>query len=216
MKSRFLAVSVASLLLLLGWPAVAGGEELSGRELKKLQKQADKAFDAGQIPQAVELYEQILAATSPGDGRRADALYAVAMAHLSPDPSFRDPEAARPPLDELASSFPRHPRRLEIAAARTLLDELQAAKAEVERTAELAESRAESLAALEAERQRIATEHQEIVGESEAAGGRVRSLEAQLRKAQGELAEVRAELEKKEEALQKLKSALVGRAGGSG
>jgi hypothetical protein len=209
MKSRFLAVSVASLLLLVSWPVAAGGEELSGRELKKLQKQAGKAFDAGRIPQAVELYEQILAATAAGDSRRADALYAVAMAHLSPDPPPRAPEAARPYLDELAASFPRHPRRLEIAAARTLLDELQAARAEVQRAAELAESRAESLAALE-------TERQEIAGESEAAGGRVRSLEAQLRKAQGELAAVRAELEKKEEALQKLKSALVGRAGGSG
>ena len=218
MKSRLLVVGVASLLLCLGGTGAAGGQELSAKELKKLQKQADKALDAGRIPQAVELYEQILAATSPGDSRRADALYTVAMAHLSPDPAPRDPAAARPHLAELAASFPRHPRRLEIAAARAWFDEREAAQAEIERAAAAAveAARAETQAALEAERERIERERQEIAGESEAAGNRVRSLETELRQARNELAEVRAELAKKEEALQKLKNALVGRAGGSG
>ena len=202
--------AIAALILLLH-PLAATAQELSARELKKIQKQADKAFAAGQVESAIELYEKILAATPAGDSRRGNALYGVAIAHLSTDGAQRDVGAAGQHLEELAS-FPHHPRKLEIAATRALLSEIGAARLEIgRRDAEMAQK----LAAFEAERQEIEAQQQEMAGESEAAGGRVKSLQAQLRKVRAELSETRSELEKKEEALQKLKDALVGRAGGS-
>lgn len=210
MKSRLSAVAVLLLLLFHPWPAAA--QELSGKEVKKVLRQADKAYAAGEGVRAADLYGQVLASTPAGDSRRGDALYAVAMALLSPDGPARDVEKAKGYLAELASSFPRHPRRLELSAVRALFAELGAARVAVSRRDAEVE---EKLAALEAERQAITAKREELAGESEAAGGRVKSLQAQLRKMRAELAETQSELEKKEESLQKLRDALVSRAGGS-
>ncbi len=216
MKTRRVAACIVSMLLFAGAQApAAGAQELSAKEIKKIQKQADKAFGGGQHAAALELYEQLLAATPPGDSRRAEALYAVAMARISPASPPRDVDGARPYLEELATSFPRHPRRLEVAALRAGLEELDAARGGLEAAAAKMAEKEAAFAAEQAERERIEAERAEIADESEAADGRVKSLAAQLRKVKAELAETRLELETKEEALQKLKEALVGRAGGS-
>ena len=206
--------ALAALALLS--PALStSAEELTARELKKLQKQAQKAYEGGQTAQATEIYERILDSMSADDSRRGDALYAIAFAYLSPLGPDRDVAKARGLLEQL-DEFPRHPRNLEISAARTLLAELDAGRAELERRdAELKEQAAAFEAAREQAQEQAQAQREEAAGESEAAGGRVKSLQAQLRKMRAELAETRTELEKKEDALRKLKDALVGRASGT-
>ncbi|MCP3957682.1 MAG: hypothetical protein GY719_07485 [bacterium] len=208
MKRCLLALAASTLLF---QPSAASAEELSARELKKLVKQADKAWAAGQTEQAVASYERILGAVPAGDSRRGEALYVVAMAYLSPEGGDRDVTKARGLLQELATEFPRHPRGMEVAAARALLDELDSARAEIgRRAAELDETRA----AFDAEKQKAEAQREEAAGESEAAGGKVKALQAQLRRVRSQLAETQTELDKKEEALQKLKDAMVGRTSG--
>ena len=207
MKRCILALAA---LTLLNPPPIAEAEELNARQLRKLTKQAEKAYAQGQTDLALETYERILSSLSPNDSRRGDALYAMAMSYLSPNGPARDVDRARRYLDELASQFPRHSRGLEISAARTLLGELDAAHAEVAR--KMAEIEAQQ-ASFEAEREKAMAARQEAAGETQAAGGKVKNLEAQLRRVRAQLTETRAELEKKEEALQKLKDALVGRGG---
>ena len=208
MKRCLLALAASTLLF---QPPAADAEELNARELKKLVRQAEKAWDAGQTAQAVDSYEQVLGAVPQGDSRRGDALYVVAMSYLSPAGRSRDVEKARSLLQELVTDFPQHARGMEVAAAHTLLSELDAARTEIDRrAAELEEARA----AFDAERQKAEAERQVAAGESEAAGGKVKALQAQLRRVRAQLAETQTELEKKDEALQKLKDAMVGRAGG--
>ncbi len=206
LPARFASVV---LMLFLGHSQIpASAQELSARELKKVVKQAEKSFGAGRFDEAIKLYDQILASTSGTDAGRGDALYASAVIRLSDD-GHQDVEAARRQLDEL-QAFPRHPRRLEIAALRHLFSGLDSAQADVERrTVELAAKSA----SYQAEREQAAAAREEAAGESEAAGGRVRSLEAQLRKVRAELSECQAELEKNEQAVQKLRDALVGGSG---
>ena len=206
MKSRRMMTRSAVMTLVLCWgasigiPAIAGAEDLSARELKKLSKQADRALKSGQIDQATELFREVLDGTTPGDTRRADALYQVALSHLAAQP--RDGAAAQPLLDELAEISPRHPRNLEVDLLRAFLDEIAEARTEIETGAK---QLAEQSATFEAERQRAEEEQQKISGESAAkASDQIRSLEAQLRRARSDLATTREELEKKEEALERL------------
>lgn len=209
MTSRLLAIAALAVLA----PSLASAEGLSDRELKKAVRQADKAFAAGQTDEAAELYDRVLASTPPGDGWRESALYALALIRLAAEGERFDLEAARAYLDELATSFPSHPRRAEIAAARGLLAAHDAAGAASARRAAELEAQ---ITDLEAERSAAEAAREEIAGESEAAGDKVKSLEAQLRRMRAERNECRTELGKKDEALQKLKDALVARAGGSG
>ena len=203
LPNRFASIALALFAGMLHLPA--GAQELSARELKRAVKSADKAFGADRFGEAIGLFDQIIASTSGSDARRGDALYAAAMIRLSAD-GHQDAEAARRHLDELAA-FPRHPRRLEIAALRELVTGLDSARAEVERrTAELVEK----TAAIQAEREQAAAAREEAAGESEAAGGRVRDLESQLRKRRAEISECQAALQEKEAAVQKLRDALVG------
>ena len=186
MTIRLFAVAA---LMLLFHPLAATAQELSPRELKKIEKQAGKAFAAGDVESAAELYQTILAATSAGDSRRGAALYALAIAHLSPG-AGRDVGTAAEHLEELAS-MPRHPRQLEAAAIRALFSEIDAARGEAGRhDAEVAEK----VAALEVEREKLEAKRQAMAGQSQAAGGRVKSLEAQLRKLRAELSETQSEL----------------------
>ncbi len=138
MTIRLFAVAA---LMLLFHPLAATAQELSARELKKIEKQAGKAFAAGDLESAAELYREILGATSAGDSRRGDALYALAITHLSPG-AGRDVGAAGEHLEELAS-MPRHPRQLEAAAIRALFSEIDAARGEARRhEAEMADKMA--------------------------------------------------------------------------
>ncbi len=208
MKSRLPAVCISAILgmMFLGhWPSPICAQELSAKELKRVVKQAGKAFDAGRYDEAVDLYGQILASTSGTDPRRGDALYASAMIRLSAG-DHQDVAGARRHLEELAAFSPA-PSRLVVPVLQQLFAEFDSARAEVERRAVELE---EKTAAYEAEREQVAAEREEAAGESEAAGDRVRSLESRLRKARSELSECQEELETKEDALQKLRDALVG------
>lgn len=213
MKRRLLAMAIVSLLGAALLAPVALGEELSARELKKLNKQAGKAFASGQVEKAVEAYRQILAGPGPGDSRRADAFYTVTMCYLSP--SHRDEQRARSLMAELAESFPRHRRGLGLSAAWSWLLEIEEVRAAIRVAAARLAAQEAALAQERQERWQAAeVEQQEQEEQSAATGGKVRSLEAELRQARSELSETRAELARKEEALEKLKDALVGRAGG--
>ncbi|MEM7351769.1 MAG: hypothetical protein AAF657_13310 [Acidobacteriota bacterium] len=211
MKKRHLAslVWIASIPLLLLPLTSARAETLSPKELKRSQRQVEKALASGQIDKVVETSEKILATLPAKDPRRGAALYVVALAHLAPNAAAEDQATARRYLEELAGQ-PRHLRHSEVTALRGVFDQLDQARSETAtRQAELEEK----LAAAEAQRQEAEAE---VAGESEASDERVAKLEAQLRRARGDLQRTKAELEKKDEALQKLKDSLVGRAAGSG
>ena len=210
MKKHWASIpTIVSMLLVICPLSSAQAQALSTKELRRAQKTAQKAAAAGQVEQAVELFEKVLASVPAGDPRRAAALYTVALAHLAPG---AEPEAfatARAHLDELAK-LPGPNWRLETAALRNLLAQLDRATAETARRAAEFEQK---LAASEAQREETRAS---IADESEAVDEQVKDLEAQLRRARADLRDTRAELENKEEALQKLKDALVGGAGGSG
>ena len=193
-----LGILAATLLLVLVTGVAAAAEELSEREIKKLDKQAGKALERAQGGQAIELYEQILEATSAGHERRRDALWVVAVSRLSSDPGDA---TARQYLAELDGEFPRHPHQLEAAAlgmALASLDETREGAAEVQAQLEAQQ------AALEAERRKIEEARQKIAGQNEEAGDRAQQLEGQLRRVRAELTATKEELAKKEEALQRL------------
>lgn len=193
-----LVLLATTVVLFLASGTAATAEELSPREIKKLDKQAGKALDRGQGGQAIELYEQLLEATSAGQESRQDALWVIAVSRLSSDPADA---AARQYLAELDEEFPRHPHQLEAAALGAVLaslDETRTESAGVQAQLEAQQ------AALEAERRKIEEAKQKIAGQSEAAGDKVQNLEGQLRRVRAELATTKEELAKKEEALQRL------------
>jgi hypothetical protein len=177
--------------------AAAGAENLTPRELKKLDKQAAKELKAGRADQAAELYRQLLDATEAGDALRQDALWTVAVSRLAAEPGD---EAARHYLGELAESFPRHPHQPELAAMTAVLAAVDGARAEA--AAAQAKLDAQQAAAEEARLQ--LEEMQKEIGENEATGDRVKNLEGQLRRVRAELAATKEERDKKEEALQRL------------
>ncbi len=205
MKSRFPAAA-ASVALMLVFGAPTSAQELSNRELKKVVKQAESAYAAGRYGLAIELYGQVLDATSSGDARRADALYASAMIRLSREPEQRNVAAGRRHLEELSASFPNHPRRLEVWLARSLLDALDKEGGKMRRcSAELAEK----TAAFEAVRQRAAAEPPPVATESQDSGGRVHELESQLEKARVVASACQAELETSRALVKRLRDAAI-------
>ncbi|MEE8524663.1 MAG: hypothetical protein V3T72_12085 [Thermoanaerobaculia bacterium] len=193
------AANALAIFLVCGLgTAAAGAEELSPKELRKLDKQAERALKADQDDQAATLYQQLLDATSAGDDRRRDALWVVALSRLTAEPGD---EVGREHLQELTDSFPRHPRQRELAVLRAVLARLDGARVEIDGVQAKLEAQLE---ASEAERQKIEQEQEKIAGESEEADDRIRSLENQLRRVRAELAATEEELDKKEEALQRL------------
>jgi len=196
-KPRFAKAATHALAIVLACGLVAAAtaaEELSPRELRKLDKEAGKALQAGRDDQAATLYQQLLDATAAGDDRRRDALWVVAMSRLAAEPGD-DP--ARRHLQELADSFPRLAKGPELAAMRAVLAALDDAGAEIAGVRAELEERSE---AFEAERRRI----EEAQKQSDETDDRVRSLEGQLRRVRADLAATKEELDKKEEALQRL------------
>ncbi len=206
-------LTAAALVLATSLPSLADAQQLSPKELKKIERQASKAVAAGQIDQAHELYQQILDGLPAGDARRGDALYAIGLRKLAPASPHHNVNHGFQHLEELAASNPNHARRAELAVIRALVNQARTAESQLlSCSTELDQERAE----LATQLQEAEASKADIADETKAADGRVKSLEAQLRKARSELAETKSELEKKEEALQKLKDALVGRAGVSG
>ena len=210
MKSRLpaLPASVALMLCLAHFaPVAVSAQELNNRELKRAVRQAEQAYEAGQIDEARQLYGQIIESTPQGDPRRGDALYGVAMIQLSPASGQRDVEAARRLFDQLATAYPNHPRRLEIAAARSLLGGLEVVRVELERSTTAFEAQ---IAELEAERKCEEIAPQEVVVESADVDERLRALDERLTQARADHEACQAELDKKEQALQQLQETLVG------
>lgn len=191
------------MLLVLGLTAsTSRAEELSARDLRKLEKQAAKADAAGQHDAAKELYESILDGTEPGDSRRADGLFFVVVKELANGDGLSS--GGRAHLDELLSSFPHHARRDQIE----LFDDwLRRDVAQREEIARLEQSLAEQAAACEAMKGELSGAAGE---QQEEMAGKIRRLERQLATVRQDLAATQAELETKEEALEKLKNALVG------
>lgn len=192
---------VLSMTLMGGLAATA--EDLTDREVKKLDRQATKAEDTGRLDDVRSIYDQILAGTPAGDARRARALFFVLTQELAASPDALSP-SARSALDELLKEFPGHLRRRQIemfdrwrqqrAAHAAELTEMQTALAKQQQECEAAQGELSGAA-----------------GEKEASLNRqVQRLKGQLSTAQQELEATRAELQKKEEALEKLKDALVG------
>ncbi len=211
MKSRLVAAAVSiTAMLALGAPAAA--QEMSTRQLKKVVKQAETADAAGRYVEAIQLYDQIRRATGIGDSRHGDALYATAMIRLSPDAAVRDVATGRRLLEQLATSFPHHSRRLEITLTRSLLAALDRATA---RARDGAAELEQATAALEAERRRVEVERQQqqAAGESQEAAGEVRELESRLAKAQAEVADCQAELKRSRATVKMLRDAAVGGSG---
>jgi len=199
------------VLFLSSCASVSSAQALTGKELRRVDKAAQKAFAAGELPKSLELYERIVSAAPANDPRRGNALYVIAFAGLAKDMTPATLSATEGYLSELSARFPRHPRRLEIATTRDLLLKLAEVHAEAaQRTAELNAR----VAAFAVEQEQAAASQQASAGESEAAEGRVKDLETQLRRLRATLAETQSDLAKKEESLQKLRDALVGRAGG--
>ena len=213
MKSRLpaLPASVALMLCLAHLaPAAVSAQGLSNRELKKAVRQADQAYEAGRIAEARELYSRIIESTPQGDPRRGDALYGVAMIQLSPASGQRNVEAAQRLFDQLATAYPNHPRRLEIAAARSLLGGLEVVRVELGRSTTAFEAQ---IAELEAERRCEEIAPQEVVVERGDVDERLRALDERLTQARADHEACQAELDRKEQALQQLQETLVG--GGS-
>lgn len=190
---------------MLGAAGELVAQELSDRQLNKLERQAGKALEDGEAAVARQLYERLLTATEPADPRRAEALRAVLMLEVASAGKLT-PEAEAL-LDELLLSFPLHPRRWQIMA----LDHWRRQRRDFEaQAAALQTSLAEQVQACEAMTGELAGAAGEKQGQLQGENQRLRreltALRHQLETTQGEL-------EKKEEALEKLKDALVG--GGS-
>ncbi len=209
-NSRRIAAGVVALVFLsVSWPVCAA--EMDARQLKKDLKQADKQWKAGKVDSALELYEGILAGTGPGAKERANALYAVALASLSPDTARHDPERARTLLAELDGSFPRHPRRLEIQALAGLAE---AQNATAEKARNLEQQLAAEHAALESQQLEASGANESLETQLEELRKKLQATERRLAANRAELKSAKEELAKKEEALEKLTERMVGRSGG--
>lgn len=195
--------AVLGATLLGGDARGADAQQPTDRELKKIAKHADRAFRDGGSDEAVELYQHLLDATSAGDVRRETALYRVGLSRLEAG----DEGTARRHLDELAQSFPHHPRLPEIRALRSLLARI----AESETT--LAEAR-EELAAREAAFEAERAESDEAQAKAAAAEARAERAEGKVRALESQLSKVRDDLAKKEEAVERLLKVRAGRGSG--
>ncbi len=206
MTSRLSAIAVL-LLLCHPWPADA--QVMSDKELKKVLKQADRSYSTGFGERAAQLYEQVLAATLPRDPRRADALYVVAMAELSPEGPARDAAAARGYLDELTQSFPQH-RRLEVTAVRELLAEIDRANVELARRDDSLEKEKADVAA-----QWQALEEKRLTLENTRgkADDRFKKCELHLRRMRAKLSVTEKKLDEKSVKLKELTDAMINRGG---
>ena len=191
------------VLTFLVFPAAGFGETLSERELKKAVRRADKAVEAGTLEGSRDLFHQILDATSPGDERRAMAVYGAVMLQMASAGNGEKHDLVRSLLTEATDHFPTHPRRVELEAARRWLVELDLV------TGDLARKNQE----LEVAARAFEEDRRELEG---AAGDQREDLESKIRRLRNQLAATRselekkqAELEKKEEALQKLKNTIL-------
>ncbi|MCP4658130.1 MAG: hypothetical protein GY856_22190 [bacterium] len=194
MRSRFLAMLVCVVLLpiLAPPPPAYGADDLGWLQGRKISRQAKKALEAGQLEEAVKLYEQVLAGTEKGDALRARALYVVAFMCLSPEKAHRDLKRAGQLLEELKSSYPDYEGQLEVTIASSWTKSLSTAQSSAGRLRRQTKDQDAKVGSLETE---------------------IEKLKGELAATRQELAATREELKKKEEALQKVREELVGGGG---
>lgn len=206
MKTAQRAVCLlAAFAWLVGSIPLAAAQELTARNIRKIERQAAKETSAGRGAKAIELYEQLLEGTEAGNPSRATALYEVLSAEMAQ--YERMTPKGEDLLEELLTTFPEHPRKMEIQFFRRWRDQrLQL----VDQTSQLGDLR-QRLIDQEASCEAMKGELSGAAGEKEEELSRdVQRLRRQLTTAKEELAATRAELQVKEEALEKLKNALVG------
>lgn len=195
--AKWMGIALAGLLIGLAsvQPALS---QASDRDLKKLDRRAEKELEAGRTDAALALYRELLGSSSPGHGQRAEALWRVGVSEFDSDPA-----TARTLLGELIDRRPVHPQ----SAAAQLLLGLSDSLAKTE--GELGELR-QQLAAQE-EAAHATAEELEGAGEANTSlEEEIAKLRRQLQNARREIDAKDEELAKKDEDLQKLKQALVG------
>jgi hypothetical protein len=213
----FLLLAVVAFLAAAAEPrvcAVDGADAeppLSGHwQIRGALRDADDALEEGRLDAAGQLYRQVVASTSAGDDRRAQALYGVVLVEMIERSTSAEAGAA---LEELASSFPDFERGPEVAAARACLAELDRAGGRTEdlteRIAELEAELAERTARLAARDAAAGDRVAELEAEGETLRTEGEALRTQLAELQEKLSGVEEELRKKEEALEKVKKTLV-------
>lgn len=200
--------TLAWIVCVLGIVQPMTAQGLSDREIKKIERQAGKAEEAGRGAEVRELYERLLKGTDPGDARRANALFLILSQELmATDEMTSQSEGV---LDELLAKFPRHRHRSQIEFVDRWRRQQSQLKEQAAQMADLSQTLLEQQAACEAMKGELSG----AAGEKEEQLSRdARRLRRQLAAAREELSKTKAELEKKEEALEKLKDALV--SGGS-
>lgn len=205
------AAVATALLLLLAPPAPgAEGDELSRWQARRLLKDARTALAAGSSGSAAELYQRVVDGTQPGDERRGEALYGLAVSRLE-DASMEAVDDARQALSELLGTQPEHERAVEARALRTLLEALAAVRS---RATEGEAALAAREAAWQRERETLTAEAQGRIAAAAAESGdlaaELEEAQARLAAAQAELEATRRELTAKEEALRRIKETVVG------
>lgn len=187
---------------MLGGSGGLMAEELSSRQLNKLDRQAGKALDEGRWEEARQLFEQVLTATEPADARRAEALFG--MLRLEIWESGEVTPVAEGLLDELLSSFPDHPQRRQIELFDRWRHQTNALKLQLAASQQALAEQVEACEAMTGELTGAAGEKE---GQMQRDNQRLRRDLSALRQ---QLEATQTELGKKEEALEKLKDALVG------
>lgn len=175
----------------------------------RARRNANAAYSQGQLTEAARIYKGLLASMSPIDARRGEALYRMALIHLTAKPPLGNSSLARGELRELVKTFPRDENRI---AADAILATLAQSAAQHAKTAALSqklrelEARVTKLKKVNAQEleSRAAGAQQterQLRGEIEKLKKKISTLESKLKKEQAALAKARAALRKVSETL---------------
>jgi hypothetical protein len=189
-RTRFALLGIILLL----FAATAASAELSPRELKKRTKEASKAWTAGEVSRAIEIYEEMLAATTPGDAARGVALYAVAMASLNDEATAQ--ARARELLSELLGKHPEYPQYTVAQGALTLLEALHTERAQSARVAEALKVQQTAGQNDRKASQSLETQASELSTQLAEGQEQLATMDSQLKAARGNLADCEAKLKK--------------------
>lgn len=188
--ARPLIVLVAFLVLVVHLtPARAG--ILGFGDLSK----ANKAFEAGQLAEALPIYQQILAETKTWDEKRGEAVWHIALIRLGGTAQLKDTKAGCSLLGELRQAYSQQPHEVAIRGMLDLCHQADSAHGQIAGL----QQKAESAQARTRDAQR---DTEKARGERDAARRRVSELEAQLKQA-------KAELSRKDALLQHLTGTLI-------
>lgn len=208
------------LVALLAWGMTWGpagtslADALTSRQAKRLDSQAEKALERGDLDAARSTYLEIVEGSGLSEPLRADALWYLALDALA---LHDDPEQGAAAADEylhtLLEEHTAFPRRAQARALGALLGqvaELGRQRREAARCARNLAEREEEIATATAQLAELEESDAEAKSSLETSVADLRSRLSEARRAK-DLCE--GDLKKKEEALQKLKDALVGGGG---